>query len=171
MKTLSINSIWRPESYSMRNFILFRNIHKRFFRLKFTFFQYWKNYRSHLKLTNGNQFFKKKKCFISFSGHGCRQSYVSFLFSLKNKDNVPPFKTPVYRNHRYAIVSSSSCGPTFGGGHDLFISNDSHTNQHSYTDFGHTYQPPEGYVHGTPQTKSLLAGSYEFTPTEIEVFF
>ena len=116
-------------------------------------------------------FFKEKIFFISFSGQGWKQSHVSFLFSLKNKDNVPPFKTPVHRNHRYAIVSSSSCGPIFGGGHDFHISNDSHTNQHSYTNFGHTYQPPAGYVYNTQQTKSLLAGSYDFTPTQIEVFF
>ena len=95
---------------------------------------------------------------------------MSFLFSLKNKDNVPPFKAPG-KSHQYAILSCPSYGPIFGAGHDLLISNDSHTNQHSHTDFGDTYQPPPGYVYGTPQTKSLLAGSYQFTPTEIEVFF
>ena len=116
-------------------------------------------------------FFKVKIFFISFSGQGWKQSYVSFLFSLKNKDNVPPFKSTVYKNHQDAILSNASHGPTFGGGCDLHISNDSHTNQQSYTNFGHTYQPPAGYVYNTQQTKSLLAGSYKFTPTEIEVFF
>ena len=108
---------------------------------------------------------------MSFSGHGYKRSNVSFLFSLKNKDNVPPFKAPVYKNHQNAIGSNPSKGPTFGGGHDLYISNDSHTNQESYTDFGNTYQPPPGYDYGTQQTQYLLAGSYKFTPTEIEVFF
>ena len=113
----------------------------------------------------------EKIFFISFSGNSWRHSDVSFLFSLKNKDNLPPFKSPVYKNYEYAICSDSSYGPTFGGDHDLHISNDSHTNQQSFTDFGYTYQPPAGYVYNTPQTKSLLAGSYQFTPTEIEVFF
>ena len=118
-----------------------------------------------------SNFFIEKIFFISFSGKDWKQSDVSFLFSLKNKDNVPPFKAPVYKNHQYAIYSSPGYGPTFGGSHDLHICNDSHANQHSNTNFGHTYQPPAGYVYGTQQTKSLLAGSYKFTPTEIEVFF
>ena len=118
-----------------------------------------------------SNFFIEKIFFISFSGQCCKQSHVSFLFSLKNKDNVPPFKSPVYKNHQHAILSDSSYGPIFGGGRDLHISDNSHTNQHSFTNFGHTYQPPAGYVYGTQQTKSLLAGSYKFTPTEIEVFF
>ena len=113
----------------------------------------------------------EKIFFISFSGDSWKQSDVSFLFSLKNKDNVPPFKSPVYKNHQNAIYSHPSYGPIFGGGHDLLISNDSHTNRQSHTDFGHTYQPPAGYDYGTPQTKSLLAGSHKFTPSEIEVFF
>ena len=109
-----------------------------------------------------SNFFIEKIFFISFSGQCYKQSNVSFIFSLKNKDNVPPFKAPV-KNHQHAIFTNLGYGPTFGGGHDLHISNDSHTNQNSYTNFGHTYQPP--------QTKSLLAESYYFTPTEIEVFF
>ena len=116
-----------------------------------------------------SNFFIEKIFFISFSGDLWRQSDVSFLFSLKNKDNVPPFKAPV-KKHEHAICSCPSYGPSFGGGHDLFIINDSSTQQ-SFTNFGHTYQPPAGYVFNTPQTKSLLAGSHRFTPTEIEVFF
>ena len=118
-----------------------------------------------------SNFFIEKIFFISFSGDSWKQSDVSFLFSLKNKDNVPPFKSPVYTNHQHAIYSNPGYGPSFGAGRDLRISNDSHTNQHSYTNFGRTYQPPPGYVYGTPQTHSLLAGSHQFSPTEIEVFF
>ena len=109
--------------------------------------------------------------FISFSGQDIfKQSNVSFLFSLKNKDNLPPFKVPVYQNHQKAICSGPSWGPTFGGGNDLYISDNSHANQRSFTNFGHTYPPPAGYVYGTPQTQSLLAGSYHFTPNEVEIF-
>ena len=65
----------------------------------------------------------------------------------------------------------SSVKPGFRFGNDFFISDNSHANQQSYSDFGHTYQPPAGYVYGTKQTKSLLAGSFKFTPTQIEVFY
>ena len=95
----------------------------------------------------------------------------SFLFSLKNKDNLPPFKAPVYQNHQYAIYSTPGYGPSFGGGNDLHISNNSHVNQQSYTNFGGTYQAPAGYVSNTPQTESLLAGSLYFTPNEVEIFY
>ena len=107
---------------------------------------------------------------ISFSGEGFQQSYVSFLFSLKNKDNLRPFKAPVFRNHQKAICSHPSYGPNFGE-RDLYISNNSHVNQQSFTNFGATYQPPPGYDYGTPQTQSLLAGSYHFTPNEVEIFY
>ena len=104
------------------------------------------------------------------SGQDYRQSDVSFLFSLKNKDNAPPFKSPV-KIHQHAIYSSPYQGASFGAGHDFCISDNSNANQLSYSDFGNTYQPPAGYVYGTQETKSLLAGSYKFTPTEVEVFF
>ena len=68
-------------------------------------------------------------------------------------------------------MDSVSVIPCFRFGHDLFISDDSHSNQQSYSDFGHKYQPPAGYVRGTEQAKSLLAGSFYFTPTQIEVFY
>ena len=60
---------------------------------------------------------------------------------------------------------------TFGGSRDLVIYNNANTNQNSYSDLGYAYQPPAGYQYGTPQTMSLFAGSYNFTPTEIEVSY
>ena len=65
----------------------------------------------------------------------------------------------------------SGVEPCFRFGHDLFISDNSHANQQSYSDFGDIYQPPAGYVYLTEQTQSLLAGSRCFTPTQIEVFY
>ena len=55
---------------------------------------------------------------MPFLGQGYKQSNVSFLFSLKNKDNVSPFKASVNKNHQDAIYSSPNCGPSFGG-HDM----------------------------------------------------
>ena len=73
-----------------------------------------------------------------------------------------------------AIVCKADCGAIFGGGcfgdRDLIISSDANKNQASYSNLGHTYQPPPGFQQGTAQTKALLAGSEYFRPTEIEVF-
>ena len=92
------------------------------------------------------------------------------MFSLQNKDNLPPFKAPVCQNE-YAISPNRYYGPTFGGGHDLYIADNPHVNNQSYTGFGHSYKPPQDYHHGSEKANSLLAGSYHFTPNEIEVFY
>ena len=94
----------------------------------------------------------------------------SFLFSLRNKDNFPPFKAPLKnQNDGHAIYRLSRNGPTFGSGHDLRIANNARSNTNSYTNFGYTYQAPSGYTYGQTNTPSLLAGSYCFTPSEVEV--
>ncbi len=91
----------------------------------------------------------------------------SFLFSLRNNDDLPPFKAPLKndQNALYAIYRTSGYGPTFGAGHDLRISSS------SYADFGHTYQSPSGYIYGGSKTQSLLAGSKKFIPAEVEVLY
>ena len=84
---------------------------------------------------------------------------------------MQPFKCPIMNGKNgNAIYCYPLYGATFGGRRDLVIYNDANTNQNSYSDLGYTYQPPAGYQYGTPQTMSLFAGSYNFTPTEIEVF-
>ena len=94
----------------------------------------------------------------------------SFLFSLRNKDNLSPFQA-LLRNGSdgYAMYGWRKFGPTFGGGHDLFISEN--INEKCYTDFGHTYHAPPGYTYGQPKTQALLAGSYYFKPSEVEVLY
>ena len=67
---------------------------------------------------------------------------------------------------QHAVCCITKYGPTFGGGHDVHISDNANGNQGSYSRFGNSYQPPPG----TAQATSLLAGSFNFTPTEIEVF-
>lgn len=51
-----------------------------------------------------------------------RRSDKSFLFSLKNRYNKP-FKMNVYQNHGNAQYNNNGYGPTFGGGHDLYLAN------------------------------------------------
>ena len=111
---------------------------------------------------NRNQIFV-----ILFSGtHIYLSSLNAFLFSLKNKDNLKPFKAAVYQNSHRALYHYTNYGPTFGSGFDVHISNGN-----SHATLGTTYQPPPGYTYGAINTKALLAGTYTFTPSEVEVFY
>ena len=65
----------------------------------------------------------------------------------------------------YAIFRTSSYGPTFGRWHDIHIANNANSNTDSYTYFGHSYLVPAGVQ------KTILAGTYKFTPGEVEVFY
>ena len=99
-------------------------------------------------------------------------SNVSFLFSLRNPNDMQPFKCPIINGkNAYAINCYSLFGATFGGSHDLHIADNANANNNSYSHLGHTYQPPAGCQCNTQQTQSLFAGSYSFTPTEVEVFY
>jgi len=53
---------------------------------------------------------------------------------------------------------------TFGGGHDLYISDQSNTNNSSYSGLGSTYELPTG------KNNTWLAGTNSFKVLEIEVF-
>ena len=68
---------------------------------------------------------KFRNILFSISGSGYGQSTSSFLFSLCNKDNLPPFKAHV-QNDGKAIYRKSNYGPTFGHGHDLHICDNPH---------------------------------------------
>ena len=66
-----------------------------------------------------------------------------------------------------AIYRGSSSGPTFGGGFDISIKDNANGNTNSYTDFGNSYSVPSGV-----QSKyTILAGTRNFTPDEVEVFY
>ena len=67
----------------------------------------------------------------------------------------------------YAIYRSSSYGPTFGGGHDIFIEDNSNSNTNSFTSFGVSYSLPSGIK----DKRTILAGTFKFTPDEVEVFY
>ncbi|XP_028392187.1 uncharacterized protein LOC114516805 [Dendronephthya gigantea] len=98
-------------------------------------------------------------------------SNQSFLFSVKNKENMRPMKCPIINGLNYAaIYRVPSSGAIFGNGYDLFISSDAKNNKYSYSNLGYTFQAPSGFKSGAPETRALLAGSYYFTPSEIEVF-
>ena len=72
-------------------------------------------------------------------------------------------------NPSQAIYRSSIYGPTFGGGHDIFIASTANSNTNSYSYFGETndYSVPGGI-----QDKyTILAGTRYFTPDEVEVLY
>jgi hypothetical protein len=105
--------------------------------------------------------------FCVLGDNAWKPSNLSFLFSLRNKENLAPFIANVKPGkEQFAIRCYPNHGPSFGGGHDLHINHKANGNQESYSNFGKSYQPPPG----TAQDDSLLAGSRSFTPTEIEVF-
>ena len=92
------------------------------------------------------------------------------MFSLRNNDNLGPFKAPLRDQHDgNAIRREGSNGPIFGAGYDLTIADDAGSNHNSFANFGASYQSPPGYNYREDNTKSLLAGSYNFQPSEIEV--
>ena len=108
---------------------------------------------------------------------GSRYWYDSnaFLFSLVNKPGWAPVKLPQagkYSSRRqYSIYNNPSYGPTFGAGHDIYISNYASSNRNSNTNLGHEYSPPSEYSYGSTFTQTFLAGTYTFTPDEIETFY
>ena len=100
----------------------------------------------------------------------CAYSSASkaFVFSLYNVKGYNPVKLKQYQNQQNAMYICSSHGPTFGVGHDIYISDDAKNNQHSNTECGQTYQDPTGY---SGENCRFFTGSYHFTPSDIEVFF
>ena len=68
---------------------------------------------------------------------------------------------------KYAIYRLPNFGPTFGGGFDIVIKDNANSNTKSYTNFGTAYSVPGGIK----DRKTILAGTYNFTPDEVEVFY
>jgi hypothetical protein len=111
-----------------------------------------------IKDTNGNVF----GGYTSQSWHSNR-SYCSdsssFVFTLKNPYNLPAQKFGV-TNNTNAIFCGGDGGPAFGGGGRI----DNGHGGSCYTKLGSTYSNPTGYG------SSVLTGSFNFTPAEVEVF-
>jgi len=91
-----------------------------------------------------------------------------FIFSLVNKDNKP-CKIDNQGTNKNSQYNSSGYGPTFGGGHDLYICDNSNSNTSSYTNLGYSFRFVGG-IYGSNEAKNFLAGSYNFQTKEIEVF-
>ena len=108
---------------------------------------------------------------------GCRygNSSKAFIYSLTNNNGsghavYNPVKLRV-KPKRYgtAITRCDLYGPRFGW-LDIVISNNAASNQYSYTYCGWSYPLPPGYSISGRDCK-FYAGSHQFTPTDIEVFY
>ena len=108
--------------------------------------------------------------FVADSGGSYTHSLHGFLFSFKNKDGLEPFKLHI-KNYQHGIYGNSGYGPTFGSGHDIYIADGAGSNTNSYSNLGYNYVQVSGYKYGASDTQSLLAGSYNFQPHEVEVFY
>ena len=114
--------------------------------------------------------------FLLVSSCGYRYDSKAFLFSLVNKPGWAPVKltqTGQYSYYRrWSTYSCSSYGPTFGNGHDIYVSDNASSNRNSYTELGHDYAPPSGYSLYSTFARTFLAGSYyQFQPDEVETFY
>lgn len=69
-----------------------------------------------------------------------------------------------------AIHAAQTFGPWFGA-NDILIQSNSNGNKGSYCDFGQAYQLPAGYFAKSKEARALLAGEYNFSTSEIEVFY
>ena len=91
-----------------------------------------------------------------------------------NKPGWAPVKLPQtgkYSSSRRSIYCYSGYGPAFGGGNDIQIYNYASSKSNSYSDLGYTYSPPSGYSYSSTFAQTFLAGSYKFTPDEVETFY
>lgn len=92
----------------------------------------------------------------------------AFIFSLVNGERTPVKVNIANGKECHAIFCHSTAGPTFGGGHDIFIGNHS-SSRNSRANFGYTYSLPN-YVYNSRQAQCFLAGDFNFSVEEIEVF-
>ena len=90
----------------------------------------------------------------------------SFIFSLRDKEGLAPFKSMVTDPSR-AIYDWSGYGPTFGWGYDIKIADNANQNTNSYSQFGTSYALPNGVT----DRSTILAGAHYFSPDEVEVFY
>jgi hypothetical protein len=124
-----------------------------------------------IKSTNGNIF--GGYCPLEWNSSGNYQfNKDSWMFSLVNA-NKKKYQFPqISNNGQYSTYCYSSYGPTFGGGHDLYVVSNSNTTTGSYSNFGYNFDSAKviGHAYGSTQAQAFLAGSYNFQTLDIEVY-
>ena len=100
------------------------------------------------------------------STSGWKQDENAFIFSFINKENKS-LKMKIKPDNKYSTFNHSDFGPSFGN--DIIIKNNSNINEDSYSKLGYCYSHPM-YAFNTNEAKTFLAGSYNFSTNEIEVY-
>ena len=103
------------------------------------------------------------------STSGYKADPDAFIFSLINPNSDLQLIRVTAAENNYAIYCKAGFGPTFGGGHDIKIWNNSNTTTESYSNLGSSYDFSL-FDCGTIRAQSFLAGSRNFQTSEIEVF-
>jgi len=93
----------------------------------------------------------------------------TFLFSLVGAKGFQPTLIPSMTGKGNSTYGCSTYGPTWGGGHDLYLVSGCDKSTGSYSNLGYSFQLT-GQTYNTTTIKNFLAGSYNFTVSEIEVY-
>ena len=88
----------------------------------------------------------------------------AFIFSISNKEELDPFASEV-RRPDMAIYRRSWSGPSFGL--DIYIANNANSNSYSEAGLDEYYPAPAA----VQDKYTILAGTYRFSPDEVEVFY
>ena len=88
----------------------------------------------------------------------------AFIFSISNKEELDPFVAEVSWADS-AIYRGSGYGPLFGG--DIYIVNNANSSSSSRAGLGLSYPAPAA----VQDRYTILAGTFYFSPDEVEVFY
>ena len=94
----------------------------------------------------------------------------AFIFSLRRNgiSTNEKYKIKTPKRAYYSYVFNTSWLIYFI---DISVVSNSNIETGSYTDFGNSYEIPEGYTYGTGSARNYLSGNYnKWLTTEIEVF-
>ena len=97
----------------------------------------------------------------------------AYIFSLVNQMNFPSLARNIKQPMMHSVYTHPAYGPTFGGGHDMYVADQSNANMNSYTNFGNTYALNNLTLFNSwNQTikSTFLTGAYNFQTFEIEVY-
>ena len=96
------------------------------------------------------------------SGGSYQYSTNTFIYSLKNYRGYGYFKNDV-SSYQHATYDYYGYGPTFGGGHDIYIADNARYNSNSYF-YCSSYT--SSYC-----DNSIWTGGMYFSPGEVEVYY
>jgi hypothetical protein len=95
--------------------------------------------------------------------NGVTDNNGPFIFTLTNPHGIPPTKYSIQQTQE-SIYDYKTYGPTFGGGHDLYVCDNSQTKTGSHSGF------PHSYIDTTNRGNSTFTGGINFQTCEIEVY-